>query len=103
MWTPLSSTTAVINRTSPDHRHLEADPNREGNPKPEAAKRAAPPPGRVKGPVQDPGPAPCPGRGLDPRAAPHHVPAPRPVPSPVPGLTREGQAQPAQARTPHPG
>ncbi|KAH7935818.1 hypothetical protein HPB52_013975 [Rhipicephalus sanguineus] len=44
------SSTTVVNRTSPDHRHLEADLDRGGDPKPEAAVRAALPPGRVKGP-----------------------------------------------------
>ncbi|KAL1439190.1 hypothetical protein MTO96_047406 [Rhipicephalus appendiculatus] len=38
---------ACHQEASPDHRHLEADPNREGDPKPEAAERAAPPPGRL--------------------------------------------------------
>ncbi|KAH6932900.1 hypothetical protein HPB50_010630 [Hyalomma asiaticum] len=93
----------VVNRTSPDYRHLKADPDLKVDPEPEAAAGAVPPPGRVESPVRDRGPAPGPRQGLDPGPAPNHVPAPGFVSGPVPGLTRERLTEPTQARAPRPG
>ncbi|KAH8021309.1 hypothetical protein HPB51_014880 [Rhipicephalus microplus] len=100
-----SSSTTVINRTSPslDHRLQEADSNDKRDPEPEASGGVVPRPDCVSDSVRDLAPALCPGHGLNPGVAPDHVSALVPVPDPVSDLARERLTHRAPHQTPRPG